>query len=564
MWTIIFNFAVKNIWPCILANLFFAVQSTITSHSMLLIKQLAHATQAMAWVWLGVAIVGALAMKLAGQRGNDLVDAIRNDMMFEGRVIMLSKLDKIKHHPDEKALRNFIEHDSITMLNSQITVIISGVAFAIELLIGCTIFWVYFGFKTMAISFSIAVGIIVVVLLLMLPQKRFSKQYDETMSNFRKALMGFGSLFMEYLYNGTTKYARSRIHEQELEVHTAFTQKRHLKNSFMGTTLALRITGAIIVIFVWKQLVPHEEFDVENAILLGGMFSNILYPFFQLIGIVEQQMELMVTGRRVNEVLKLEEVDDQEKKIDLHEKISVIQFENVKFNVVGKDGQMIPVIDGVDLTIHAGQRIGIAGSSAAGKSSLVKMLYLRNPVSSGRILINGRSIEDYSRESVLRNMYIVAQEAKALEGTVADNLHVSNPRASDDEMKAALTRAGLGYLNLNETVEGDNSRALSGGERQRLSIAKMFLRPEAQIVILDEATSALDELTQYEIIQAVKEWAAEGDRIIISIAHRLSTIQSSDLICYMADGKIIEKGTHDELMQLDGWYARLQNASRNL
>lgn len=564
MWTIILGFAKKNVKVCLMANALFAVQSLIASNSMLLLKELAHASKIMACFWLFVAIVGAIIAKFTGAKGNDITDGLRNDLMFEGRVIMLRKLDRIKSYPNEKDLRAFIEHDSIAILNGQITIGIYALSFGVDLLISGGVFWAKFGFNTMVTAFTIAITIVAVILLMLIPIKRYSKTYDKVSAEFRKVVMGFSALFMEYFMNNNTKYARSKIHEEELTIHEAFAKKRAMKNAFSGTSFSLRLMGAIVAVFILKMITPENEFDIESAILFGGMFSQILYPFFQLINMIEEQIELSVVGKRVDNILNLDEIDDQEKKIELHEKISTIQFDNVKFTAIDENGESHDVINGVDLTIHAGQRIGLAGASGAGKSSLVKMLYLKNEVTSGHIYINGRDINEYTRTSILANMYVVAQEARALEGTVADNLKVANHQASDEAMKTALKKAGLGYLNLNEMVEGAKARALSGGERQRLSIAKMFLRPEAQIIVLDEATSALDELTQYEIIKAVKEWAAEGNRIIISIAHRLSTIQSSDVICYMIGGKIAEKGTHDELMALNGHYAILQNASRNL
>jgi ATP-binding cassette, subfamily B, multidrug efflux pump len=239
-----------------------------------------------------------------------------------------------------------------------------------------------------------------------------------------------------------------------------------------------------------------------------------------------------------------------------------IRFEDVSFNYGRRDTR--PLLEHLDLTMRAGERVGLVGRSGAGKSTLVNLLLRFHEPESGRISIDGQNIADVTQESLRATIGMVTQDTSLLHRSIAANIRYSRPSASDEEVRDAARRAhahefivGLqdwrernGY----EAHVGERGVKLSGGQRQRIAIARVILK-NAPILVLDEATSALDS----EVELAIQEQLLglmEG-KTVIAIAHRLSTIARMDRLIVLEAGRIVEQGTHDELLQLRGHYHKL-------
>ncbi|MBK5911690.1 multidrug ABC transporter ATP-binding protein [Rhodothalassium salexigens] len=237
-----------------------------------------------------------------------------------------------------------------------------------------------------------------------------------------------------------------------------------------------------------------------------------------------------------------------------------IRYDGVAFHY----GKGSGVIDDLSLDIRAGERVGLIGRSGAGKSTLVNLLLRFHDVEAGRILIDGQDIAAVTQESLRRSIGMVTQEPGLLNRSVRDNIRFGNPEADDAAVWRAAERAhaaefitGLvdhkGRTGLDAHV-GDRGVKLSGGQRQRIAIARMFLK-DAPILLLDEATSALDS----EVEAAIQDSLAElmAGKTVIAIAHRLSTIASMDRLIVLDRGRVVEQGTHDDLLRAGGLYARL-------
>jgi ATP-binding cassette, subfamily B, beta-glucan exporter len=236
----------------------------------------------------------------------------------------------------------------------------------------------------------------------------------------------------------------------------------------------------------------------------------------------------------------------------------LVEFKRVSFSYDGKR----PAVADLTFTALPGETIALVGATGAGKSTALALLHRAFDPQSGTILIDGMDLRGLNLSALRRNIGVVFQEALLLNRSIAENLKLAKPDATDDEMRDALARAqALEFVESSaaglETSVGERGRALSGGERQRLSIARALLKGPP-ILILDEATSALDATTEIKIQTALDE--VMKNRTTFVIAHRLSTIRSATRILVFDAGRIVETGAFDELVAAGGRFAKLAKA----
>jgi len=235
-----------------------------------------------------------------------------------------------------------------------------------------------------------------------------------------------------------------------------------------------------------------------------------------------------------------------------------VTFDNVSFSYDGKR----PAIADLSFEVLKGKTIALVGSTGSGKSTTLGLLHRAFDPQSGRILIDGRDIREFSLQSLRKNIAVVFQEPMLFARTIRENLEVGRADATDAQMMEALERAqALEFIGRQadglNTIVGERGRSLSGGERQRLSIARALLK-DPPILILDEATSALDASTEQKLQKALEE--VMKNRTTFVIAHRLATIRNADHILVLDQGRIIESGTFDTLVAKGGRFAALAQA----
>lgn len=295
---------------------------------------------------------------------------------------------------------------------------------------------------------------------------------------------------------------------------------------------------------------------------VGGLTAFLTYasqytkPFNEISGVATELSNSFASLRRVFELIDEKElVNENDNKLDI-ENGNVI-FDNVAFRY--KEDK--PLIENLNLDIKAGMRVAIVGPTGCGKTTLINLLMRYYELNSGRILIDGKDIKEYSRDSLREKIGLVLQETWLFKGTVFENIAYAKANATLEEVKIACKKAYAddfieklpnGYNTIISDDEG-----VSVGQKQLLCIARLMLRLP-QILILDEATSNIDTRTEVMIQKAFNRMMENRTSFII--AHRLSTIRNADLILVMNNGSIVEKGTHNELLGIDGFYKKLYEA----
>ncbi len=302
----------------------------------------------------------------------------------------------------------------------------------------------------------------------------------------------------------------------------------------------------------------------SGQVSLGSIQAFIQYsrqftqPLTQVASMANVLQSGVASAERVFEVLDAPEQDpDRVDPVAIDNPVGEVVFRNVEFSYTDE-----PLITDLDLHVHPGQTVAIVGETGAGKTTLVNLVMRFYEVDAGTITLDGVDITDMPRSGLRGRIGMVLQDTWLFEGTIRDNIAYGHPGASDEEVAAAARAARVDHFvhalpDGYDTVLTDEAANLSVGEQQLITIARAFVS-DPSLLILDEATSSVDTRTEVLVQEAMT--ALRTDRTSFVIAHRLSTIRDADVILVMADGRIVERGTHDELLAADGAYAQLYAA----
>ncbi|KAJ4168610.1 hypothetical protein NW754_010531 [Fusarium falciforme] len=324
----------------------------------------------------------------------------------------------------------------------------------------------------------------------------------------------------------------------------------------------LNLTQSSIFTLGTALLVAVSAYKISIGEQTVGEFVSLINYFVQLQGPLNffgtyytmLQNNLIEAERLLDIFKETSGVVEKEDAIKMPSPRGEVAFNNVKFSYQSNKGE--PVINDINFTVAPGTKTAIVGESGSGKSTCLKLLFRFYDVSDGSITIDGHDLRDVTLDSLRKNIGVVPQDTVLFNATIMYNLLYASPHASETDVFAACKAANihdriLGFPDGYETKVGERGLKLSGGERQRIAIARAILK-DARILLLDEATASLDSHTERQIQDALERVTA--GRTTITIAHRLSTITTSDQIVVLHKGVIVERGTHNELLALQGRY----------
>ncbi len=370
---------------------------------------------------------------------------------------------------------------------------------------------------------------------------------DETLGGIR-IIKGFGAELL-------LKNKFLQINDTLFHIRNKMNARRDLASPL---TEVLGVVILTIILYYGGMLVFHNHgkgFSGGDLISYIAVFAMLINPAKNLSTSMFNVQRGAAAMERVEDLLKAPVTihdDPQAKKLETFKE--KIEFRGVSFHY-----EDAAILEDINLVVEKGKTIALVGSSGAGKSTLADLVPRFHDVTGGKLLIDGVDIRDYSLKTVREQMSIVTQEPILFNDTIAANIALGKPDATQEEIVRAAEIANAhnfiiakeeGY----QTNIGDRGSKLSGGERQRLTIARAVLK-NPPILILDEATSSLDTESERLVQDAINKMMAHRTSIVI--AHRLSTIRHADEIIVLQKGRIVERGTHDELMRLQGFYRKL-------
>ncbi|MBE5743513.1 MAG: ABC transporter ATP-binding protein [Clostridiales bacterium] len=349
--------------------------------------------------------------------------------------------------------------------------------------------------------------------------------------------------------------------DQKIETATQAGLKLDKTNMFFGAILWVASQTISIICFCFcVYLAIKNIITVGDVVLFQSLFASISSSILSITSIIPNLVSGAEAVRSLSEIMQADELEHDDGKLPVPGIKGNFEFHNVCYQYPKTDKA---VIRDFNLKVNAGQTVAFVGSSGSGKSTIINLIIgLLSPVS-GDIIVDGKNLRDLPMQTYRKFISVVPQNTILFSGTIKENITYGLSHYSEQEFQKAVEDAAINEFlsilpNGLNTMVGEHGDKLSGGQKQRISIARALIR-KPNILILDEATSALDNISELHIQKAIEN--ASKDRTTFIVAHRLSTIRNADLIVVMENGKIVETGSYQELIKLNGKFAELERLS---
>jgi ATP-binding cassette subfamily B protein len=426
----------------------------------------------------------------------------------------------------------------------------------LKLLIVAGIFYLEFGFIYMAIVLITIVLYIWFTFSVTEWRVKVRKEMNDKDTDANQKAIDSLLNFETVKYFGAEEREALR-YDESMRGYEAAALKTSYSLAFLNFGQTLLITGGLITVMILAAMaVQRGELSVGDFVMANAYMIQITMPLGFLGTVYREIRQALVDMGEMFDLLgQPQEVTDVANAKDLNIKGGQIEFDNVTF---GYDSERI-ILSKLSLKIKKGETVAIVGPSGSGKSTIGRLLFRFYDVNNGSVKIDGQDIRDVTQASVHNSIGIVPQDTVLFNDTIGYNIAYGRKNASNDDIVEAAKSAKIhdfiisladGY----NTTVGERGLKLSGGEKQRVGIARTLLK-NPPILVLDEATSALDTETERNIQESLR--GLGSGRSVITIAHRLSTVVDADQIFVLEKGVIVEKGTHDELLNLNGRYTKM-------
>ena len=510
-------------------------------------------------LWISSAALGVWQTYLTATVGNKVMGALRIRLFGHLQAMELAFFTRTKTGVIQSRLQNDVGGVAGVLSNT------------ISSVIGNTVTVIAAFVSMLVLSWQLTVVAVILLPLLVIAQRkvgqvraRIATKTQESLSEMtaitQEALSVSGILLAKSFNQQQAEVGRY-TRENENQIRLQVSQQMSGQWFFAMVNIFLSIIPAVIYLVAAWLINGGTDVTAGTIVAFTTVQARLMFP---LLGLLRVALDLQTSSAlfaRIFEYLDLVPaiVDRPDARPVRPKKLGEVQFDDVVFRYPDAPADSPATLKGVSFTIEPGQFAAFVGPSGAGKTTVSYLIPRLHDVTSGRVLFAGDDVRALEQDSLVRNIGIVSQETYLFHATIAENLRYAKPGATDEELTAAARAANIhdtiasfpdGYV----TVVGERGYRLSGGEKQRIAIARVLLKDPA-VLILDEATSALDSLSE-RVVQTALDAASRG-RTTIAVAHRLSTIVAADVIFVVVAGRVVERGTHTELLDAGGMYASL-------